>query len=195
MNEALIESIKQQALSDKVPIMEDEGLAFICQFLKEHNVKSLLEIGTAVGYSAICFASSKSDLTITTLEIDEQRYNQAVRNIAMANLTDRIKAFNNDARDFETAEMFDMILIDGPKTQNEKLLNKFEKNLKPEGYFIIDDVYLHGFVDHPEVIRTRRFRTLVRKLTQFRDNILNNDKYDARYYETGDGIITATRRK
>ena len=90
MNENLIESIKQRALADKVPIMEDESLNYVVNYLKENKITSLLEVGTAVGYSSICFANSNPKLKIVTLEKDETRYNIAVENIKLANLEKRI---------------------------------------------------------------------------------------------------------
>ena len=112
MNAILIETIKQKALEDKVPIMEDESLKYVVSFLKENNVTSLLEIGTAVGYSSICFASSNPELRIVTLEIDEKRYNIAQKNISLANLEDRITAILTDAREYDLDEKFDVLFLD-----------------------------------------------------------------------------------
>ncbi|HQB31956.1 MAG TPA: class I SAM-dependent methyltransferase, partial [Erysipelotrichaceae bacterium] len=164
MNRQLIETIKQKALSDKVPIMEDAGLNYVIAYLKDNNLSSLLEIGTAVGYSSICFASSNPKLKIVTLEKDEQRHNIAKENIRLAKLENRVAAVLADAREYDLNDMFDVIFLDGPKAHNQQLFERYLKNLKAEGTVIVDNVYFHGFVDNPELLEKKRLKPLVRKL-------------------------------
>ena len=195
INQELIEQIKQKALLDRVPIIEDEGLQFIIDFINEKDIKSMLEIGTAVGYSSICFASSKLDLTIVTLEKDQQRYNQAKNNISLAKLNDRINSVLTDAREFNLSQQFDCLFLDGPKAHNQQLLDLYLPNLKQDGYIIVDDVYFHGFIDHPETLKTKRLVPLVKKLSKFGNDRLNSEVYDCQYYQVGDGILIGRRRK
>ena len=195
INQELIEQIKQKALLDRVPIIEDEGLQFIVDFINEKDIKSMLEIGTAVGYSSICFASSQLDLTIVTLEKDQQRYNQAKNNISLAKLNDRINSVLTDAREFNLSQQFDCLFLDGPKAHNQQLLDLYLPNLKQDGYIIVDDVYFHGFIDHPETLKTKRLVPLVKKLSKFRNDMLNSEVYDCQYYQVGDGILIGRRRK
>ena len=195
INQELIEQIKQKALLDRVPIIEDEGLQFIADFINEKDIKSMLEIGTAVGYSSICFASSKLDLTIVTLEKDQQRYDQAKNNISLAKLNDRINSVLTDAREFNLSQHFDCLFLDGPKAHNQQLLDLYLPNLKQDGYIIVDDVYSHGFIDHPETLKTKRLVPLVQKLSKFRNDMLNSKVYDCQYYQVGDGILIGRRRK
>lgn len=195
INQELIEQIKQKALLDRVPIIEDEGLQFIIDFINEKDIKSMLEIGTAVGYSSICFASSKQDLTIVTLEKDQQRYDQAKNNISLAKLNDRINSVLTDAREFNLSQQFDCLFLDGPKAHNQQLLDLYLPNLKQDGYIIVDDVYFHGFIDHPETLKTKRLVPLVKKLSKFRNDMLNSEVYDCQYYQVGDGILIGRRRK
>ena len=195
INQELIEQIKQKALLDRVPIIEDEGLQFIVDFINEKDIKSMLEIGTAVGYSSICFASSKQDLTIVTLEKDQQRYDQAKNNISLAKLNDRINSVLTDAREYNLSQQFDCLFLDGPKAHNQQLLDLYLPNLKQDGYIIVDDVYFHGFIDHPETLKTKRLVPLVKKLSKFRNDMLNSEVYDCQYYQVGDGILIGRRRK
>ena len=194
MCEEVIREIKQKALDDRVPIMEDEGMDFLCRFLQEKNIKSLLEVGTAVGYSSIMMASHNPQLHIMTLEQDEERYVEAVYNIKRCGLANRINAVCTNAREFETDEMFDVIFLDGPKSHNQQLFERYEGNLNPGGYFIIDDVWFHGFVDNPELLKTRRLKKLVSKLKRFTDNMMNNTEYECTYLKIGDGVLIARRR-
>lgn len=194
-NIELIGEIKKEALENKVPIMEDDGLNYVLKFLKEKDIKSLLEIGTAVGYSSICFASSKSDLKIVTLEKDEVRYKKALENIHKVNLEDRITAILTDAREYTLDQQFDCLFLDGPKAQNQQLLENYSRNLKKGGYIVVDDVYFHGFVDHPETLNTPRLKPLVKKLTKFRNDMLNSSEYESQYLEIGDGLLICRRRE
>ncbi len=194
-NIELISEIKTEALENKVPIIEDDGLNYVLEFLKEKDIKSLLEIGTAVGYSSICFASSKSDLKIVTLEKDETRYKKALENIHKVNLEDRITAILTDAREFTLDQQFDCLFLDGPKAHNQQLLENYSRNLKKGGYIVVDDVYFHGFVDHPETLNTPRLKPLVKKLTKFRNDMLNSTEYESQYLEIGDGLLICRRRE
>ena len=194
-NIELIGEIKKEALENKVPIMEDDGLNYVLKFLKEKDIKSLLEIGTAVGYSSICFASSKSDLKIVTLEKDEERYKKALENIHKVNLEDRITAILTDAREYTLDQQFDCLFLDGPKAHNQQLLENYSRNLKKGGYIVVDDVYFHGFVDHPETLNTPRLKPLVKKLTKFRNDMLNSSEYESQYLEIGDGLLICRRRE
>ncbi len=195
MNKNLIETIKQKALIDKVPIMEDESLEYVINFLKENNITSLLEVGTAVGYSSICFAGAKEDLRIVTLEIDETRYNVAKENIKLADLEDRITVVLTDAREYDLNEKFDVLFLDGPKAHNQQLFERYLKNLKEDGTIIVDNVYFHGYIDNPESINKKRLRPLVRKLAKFREDMLKHPDFESEYIKIGDGLLICRRRK
>ncbi|MBQ3385293.1 MAG: O-methyltransferase [Erysipelotrichaceae bacterium] len=194
MCEEIIWEIKQKALDDRVPIMEDEGMDYLCRFLQENKVRTLLEVGTAVGYSSIMMAHCNPELRILTLEQDEERYTEAVYNIKRCHMEDRIDAVCTNAREYDTDEMFDVIFLDGPKAHNQRLFERYEKNLNPGGYFIIDDVWFHGFIDNPELMRSKRLKKLVSKLKQFTDNMMNNSDYECTYLKIGDGVLIARRR-
>ena len=194
MNNSLIEEMKEFALRNDVPIMEDDALFFLSQFVADHHIKSLLEIGSAIGYSSSFLALDNPQLRIVTVEIDEERSAMAVRNIEKAGLSDRIKVINCDAREYETDEQFDAILLDGPKAHNRELKKRLEGNLKKGGYLIVDDVYFHGLVNHLELVRTRRLRTLVRKIGEFQKELLEDPDYETTYIEIGDGLLTARKR-
>lgn len=194
MDDRIIEEIKRRALDDSVPIIEDDGLDFMVQFIENEHIKSILEIGTAVGYSSICFCKDNDDVTVVSIEKDEDRYRQAVENIRAVGLEDRITVINADAREYEAEGMFDLIFLDGPKAHNAELMARYEKNLKAGGYFAIDDVYFHGYVDNPAPIRTRRMRAMVRKMTAFQNELMNDPRYETTYIRTGDGILLAKKR-
>lgn len=100
-----------------------------------------------------------------------------------------------DAREFNLSQQFDCLFLDGPKAHNQQLLDLYLPNLKQDGYIIVDDVYFHGFIDHPETLKTKRLVPLVKKLSKFRNDMLNSEVYDCQYYQVGDGILIGRRRK
>lgn len=193
--EKLLTAMREYALEHDVPIMEDDALAFLSDFVVEKGIKTLLEVGTAIGYSSIALASNNPGLKILTLEIDEERAALAKENIRQVELNDFITVINCDARNYECEDSFDAILLDGPKAHNSQLLIRYEKCLKEDGYLIVDDVRFHGFIDNPDVVRTRRLRTLVRKFTEFKRQLLNNSEYECTELPIGDGLLIARRRK
>lgn len=195
MNEELIQEIKNRALEDGVPIMADEGIEYVKRFLKDNQVTSLLEIGTAVGYSSIVFASFVEDLQIVTLENDEQRYRQAVANIERAGLTGRIKPILADARGFSLEGRFRCLFLDGPKAHNEELYKIYRDNLTDDGIIIVDDVYLYGILDDPQRKIKRRLRPLVTKLRNFREEMLSDPAYESEYLKIGDGLLICKKRE
>ncbi|MBO4219001.1 MAG: O-methyltransferase [Erysipelotrichaceae bacterium] len=195
MNEELIAQIRQKAREDGVPIMDDEGIDYVADFLKRSRVDSLLEIGTAVGYSAIVFASCSEDLHIVTLENDEQRYRQAVENIAEAGLKERITPILTDARQYHLEGKFRCLFLDGPKAHNAELLKIYQDNLTDDGIIIVDDVYLYGILDDPGRKIKRRLRPLVQKLRDFREGMLSDPAYESTYLQIGDGLLICKKRE
>ncbi len=193
MNSQLIEELRKQGLNEGIPLMDEDGLYYICNFLAETGCESMLEVGTAIGYSAIVFAESNTGLRILTLEKDEERHNRALENIAQSECAGNIEAICTDARKYQCDRMFDVILLDGPKAHNSELVNHYENNLKDGGYFIVDDVYFHGYLDNPGVIRSRRLKSIVIKLARFRQELEANEKYETTYLEIGDGLLIAKK--
>ena len=129
-------SIKAYASREAVPIMQDEGCDFICSYIKEHSCKNILEIGTAIGYSSIRFASLAEDIKVTTIELDIDRHLKAVENFKAAGLSDRISAIHADALTCPLEGSFDLIFIDAAKAQYIKFFEKYKANLAPEGVII-----------------------------------------------------------
>ncbi|MBR0138453.1 MAG: O-methyltransferase [Erysipelotrichaceae bacterium] len=194
-NEELLEEMYSYALRNDVPIMESDGLNYLQFYFQQHGITSLLEIGTAIGYSAIAIASENPQLKrILTLEIDPERCEIARKYIERAGMSEIIEVVNCDCRSYKTEEMFDAVLLDGPKAHNQQLFERFEKNINPKGHIIVDDVYFHGFIDNQQVIRTRRMRQMVQKLQKFRDDLMNNPGYQVTYLKIGDGILTGEKR-
>ena len=164
-----ISEIKDYAKENNVPIMQDEGIDFICNYIKENNIKSVLEIGSAIGYSAIRFASINKDIKVTTIEKDNSRYKLAVSNINDIGLNDQIIIYNDDALCIDISDKYDLIFIDAAKSQYIKFFEKYKNNLNNSGVIVSDNLSFHGMVEHPELTNNRNTRQLVGKIKKYID--------------------------
>lgn len=192
---ALIREMKQYAEVNNVPIMMDEGIDFLTTFILKNHVKNILEIGTAIGYSAIMMALVDPNLKITTIERDEIRYLEALKNVKAFDLENRITLIYNDAFNVKLDEKFDLIFIDAAKAQNIKFFEMFERNLEYRGVIITDNLKFHGLVEKKEEeIKSKNLRALVRKIKDYIDYLKTNEKYNTEFFEVGDGISVSKRK-
>lgn len=185
----VIAQIRKYADENNIPIMLDDGIEYLTNYISKNNIKSVLEIGTAIGYSAIMMAITNPTITITTIERDEKRYLEALRNIKKLNLEDRINLIYNDALEVSLNNKYDLIFIDAAKAQSIKFFEKFEKNLNSNGTIITDNLAFHGLVKKKEEeIESRNVRALVRKIKDYIAFLKANDRYQTEFLEIGDGI-------
>ena len=193
---ALIKEIKEYAIDNKIPIMRQDGIDFLTTFIIKHQVKNVLEIGSAIGYSAIMMSLCSPNLKVTTIERDEERYLEAIKNIKKLKLEDRITLIFNDALKTKIEGKYDLVFIDAAKAQNIKFFELFERNLNDEGYIITDNMYFHGLVKKDEkTITSRNLRGIVRKIKDYITFLKNNEAYTTTIYEVGDGIAVSEKNK
>ena len=175
--------------------MVDEGIDFLTTFILKKHVRNVLEIGTAIGYSAIMMALVHPNVKITTIERDEKRYLEAVKNVKAFELEDRITLIYNDAFNVKLDEEFDLIFIDAAKAQNIKFFEHFERNLKTDGAIITDNLKFHGLVEKEEYeIKSKNLRALVRKIKDYIAYLKSNSRYDTEFFNIGDGISVSTKK-
>ena len=192
----MIENIKEKALQEKVPIIKDDGLAFILEYIKQHHCKEILELGTAVGYSAINMAVLDRDIHIDTIEKNTDMYNQAIVNIKNNNLDNQIDVYNMAIEDFISDRKYDLIFVDAAKAQYQKYMEKFIDNLSEDGAMIFDNMIFHGLIYQVDQIESKNLRNLVKKINIFRENVQNDNRFDIMFNDNiGDGILVLTRRK
>ena len=195
-----IDDIKLYAAKNSIPIMRDGGIDFICNYIKENKIKRILEIGTAIGFSAIEFASRAPDIFVTTIELDIDRHIKALQNIHDSGLEVRIKAINGDALKVELLDpqnqpqLFDMIFIDAAKGQYINFFQKYKENLSPDGVFISDNLSFHGMVD--DLTLTHNYSTikLVKKIRKYIDFLKQNTEFSTTFFANGDGISVSKRK-
>lgn len=191
-----IKNIRFYAKKNNIPIMQDKGILFLLEFLNNNKIENILEIGTAIGYSAIIMALTNKNIKIVSVERDEQRYLEAVKNIKKFNLEDRITLIFKDAIDLKIDKEFDLVFLDAAKGQNLNFFLNFSKNLKSKGFIITDNMSFHGYVNKDEnEIKSRNLRGLVRKIKQYRQFLETNDNYDTKFYDIGDGISVSQSKK
>ena len=191
----VIDGILKQAKDLKTPIIQTDAINLMIQLIKTSNIKNVLEIGSAIGYSAIMMATF-TECNVFTIERNLESYNQAVENIKEAKLEDRITIVYADALEYEISEdyQFDLLFIDAAKAQYTKFFEKYEKFLKPKGIVISDNLLFHGLVEHKELIESRNMKQLVRKINRFNDFLKNNKQYDTYIYKIGDGISLSIKK-
>ena len=191
-DENIIREIKNYADMNNVPIMADSGMRYLMNYVDKHSVRNILEIGTAIGYSAIMLCSVHPDVVVTTIERDEKRYLEAIKNIKKMKLEERIHLIYKDAFDVSFDEQFDLIFIDAAKAQNQRLFERFERNLAPEGTIITDNMNFHGLVEkNLEEIKSRDLRQLVRKVKDYHTFLENHYAYETEFLDVGDGIAVS----
>ena len=189
-----IKKIKEYAKLENVPIMQDDGIEFLTTFIIKNQVKTVLEIGTAIGYSAIKMALSSPNLKVVSIERDEKRYLEAVKNIKKMQLEDRITLIFKDALDVKLEDKFDLIFIDAAKSQSIHFFEQFERNLNDRGYIVTDNLNFHGYVfKKEEEIKSKNLRALVRKIKDYHKYLEENKKFKTEFYDIGDGISVSYR--
>ena len=187
-------SLKAYAAREAVPIIQDESSDFICKYIKDNNVKSVLEIGTAIGYSAIRFAQVRDDIKVTTIENDLDRYIVAKENIAKFELENRIDAINDDALTHELDGKYDLIFIDAAKAQYIKFFEKYKENLAEGGVIISDNLSFHGMVEDLSLTHNYSTKKLVKKIIKYINFLKENEEFDTEFFEFGDGISVSRKK-
>lgn len=181
--------IENYAKENNIPIMQKDGIEFLTNYIKEHNVKKILEIGCAIGYSAIRMCLVHDDVSVVTVERDESRYKEAIKNIKEFNLEKRINVIFDDAFNVDLSDKFDLIFIDAAKSQYIKFFEKFKNNLSKNGVIVSDNLDFHGLV-HKDLnqIESRNVRGIVRKLNNYIEFLNTNKEFKTDFYSIGDGI-------
>ncbi|WP_144476110.1 O-methyltransferase [Cytobacillus oceanisediminis] len=195
--DGILSEMEEYALLNGVPIMEQAGIETMLQLLRIQQPETILEVGTAIGYSAMRMAFALPQANIITLERDEDRYELAVDYIKRAGMQDRITQIKGDALELE-AEVgahapFDAIFIDAAKGQYKRFFELYSSYLKPGGMIITDNILFKGLVYNQEA-ESRRVRSLVKKIDEFNRWLAANEEYDTIILPIGDGVAVSKKR-
>jgi len=187
------DQIKAKAHLDKIPTMQEEGLFYCQHLILSQFLFSILEIGTGHGIWSITMALAHPLVKITTIELNPKRASIARENISAMNLSDRITVIEGDALTVDLHGAYDLILIDGPKSQNKVLFEKTYPFLNPKGYVLIDNLDFHGETTSMET-QSRDLKQLVRKINSFKAWIHNQSDFSVKEVDVGDGLLLVSRK-
>lgn len=183
----MLNDLKQYAKDHNVPIICDDGLLFLKKTIKQYQVKSVLEIGTAIGYSSIFMALEGCE--VTTFERDRNMIELAKKHIEP--YKDQIKLIAEDALLFDgDLGVYDMIFIDAAKAQYQKFFEKYTPYLKQGGIVVCDNLSFHH-LDIKKVSRSTR--QLIQKLQKFKTYLEIHPHYETTFYDVGDGMSITKR--
>jgi len=191
----VINELEIYAKENNIPIMMKDGIEYLCNYIKENNIKSILEIGSAIGYSSIMMALVDSNIKITTIEKNKERYALAVSNINKFNLNNRITILNEDALDSVINDKFDLIFIDASKGNNINFFNKYKSNLNNNGVIVTDNLSFHGLVEDESLVETKNQRGIVNKIKTYLEFLDNNEEFFTMYVPVGDKISISKRNE
>ena len=189
-----IKEMEEYAKEYNIPIMQHDGIEFLIKYIKENNIKNILEIGSAIGYSAIRMALVDKDIKVVTIERDEARYNEALKNIKKLGVENQIEIILGDAFDTNLNDNFDLIFIDAAKAQYIKFFEKFKHNLCNNGTIVSDNLEFHGLTHSDQSKLSRNVRGIVRKLNNYIEFLENNEEFNTEFLKIGDGIGISTRK-
>lgn len=189
MNKKELEKIKKEALEEHVPIIMDDTLEVISKILIEKRPNRILEIGTAVGYSAICFCEYlDKNGKIDTIERDIERIEKAKKNIKKAEVEEKINLYEGDAVEILPTlnEKYDVVFIDAAKGKYPFFLSEAMRMLNDNGIIIADNVLYKGYVMSD--YNKHKQRTAVRNLREYIKETTENPILDTKILEVGDGL-------
>ncbi len=189
MDKNELSKIKEKALEAHIPIIMDDTLEVMERYLKEEKPQRILEIGTAVGYSAICFTEFLADNgVIDTIERDAERVQEARENIKKTQVEDKINIYEGDAVEILPTlnEKYDAVFIDAAKGKYPFFLKEALRMIKPNGIIFADNILYKGYVMSD--YNKHKQRTAVRNLREYIKEVSENPNLETEILEVGDGL-------
>lgn len=189
-------SLEEKALAEYIPVIQPEVVQLLRVLLTAAGAKHLLEIGTAIGYSAIAFAEIlPPDGSVTTIDIKEEMLREARENFKKAGFADKITAVCGNALEVldNMNGTFDCIFMDGAKGQYNNFLPGCLRLLKPGGLLVSDNVLYRGAVAEEGFI-PRKHRTIIRNLKEFLEDISMRNELETTIIPIGDGVAVSLKK-
>lgn len=195
--EKLFKKMEEYGHANHVPIINENGLKVLLDTVRKYKPKRVLEIGTAIGYSALQIAANAAEgVEITTLELSEERARQARSFMEESPYNSQITILTGDAGKLleEISGSYDFVFIDAAKGQYPDYFRKIQPYLADDAVIAADNVLFRGYV-RGGVEAPRRFRTIVKRLREYLSMVENNPEYTTSIYDNGDGLAVSVRRK
>lgn len=199
VHDDLSREMQDYAQKFDVPIIQDQGLELMLQLLRIKQPATILEIGTAIGYSSLMMARHLPNTRIVSIERDKARYDEAVNYHKRSDINERVTLIKADALEIDNEDIpqgpFDVIFIDAAKAQYQKFFEKYESLLKEDGMIISDNLLFHGHIFDNNQKQSRNLKQLVRKINRYNDWLANHPNYDTLLLPIGDGVAISLKRK
>ena len=195
-NQEEFEILKKDALENHIPIIMDDTLEKIKEILEKENPKRILEIGTAVGYSASCFVRySSSDVIVDTIELDEERAKKAIENVKKIGVDKNINIMIGNAVEIlpTLSELYDIVFIDAAKSKYSIFLEEGIRLIRDGGLILADNVLYKGYVMSD--YNKHKQRTAVRHLREYIKEVTENPNLETEILEIGDGLAITRVKK
>ena len=192
LNTIELEKIKQKALEEHIPIIMDETLEVIEKYLSKNKPNRILEIGTAVGYSAICFTQFLAENgVIDTIEREADRVEEAKKNIKLAEVEDKINIYEGDAVEILPTlnNQYDVVFIDAAKGKYPFFLKEALRMINKNGIIFADNILYKGYVMSD--YNKHKQRTAVRNLREYIKEVSENPNLETEILEVGDGLAVS----
>lgn len=188
-----IEELEIFAKDNYVPIARRDVVAFLSKLIKDNNYKSILEIGTAIGYTSISLALVSKDIRITTVEKNIEMFKIANQNFIDFNVNKQIRNIHEDAILFYPDKKYDLIFIDASKKRNKYFFERFSKSLLPNGTIIVDNMNLEDLWVDAVQKKKDKYQKVNEDFIEYLHSLEDYD-VDVRY-EVGDGIAIVRRKE
>lgn len=194
-----IVKLETYAQHERIPIMDPVSINFLMQLVRLYKPKHILEIGTAIGYSALRMSEAYPETKITTIERNDRFYQEALINIKQFQKEDSINVIHGDAltvvKDFITHDeqpVFDFVFIDAAKAQYKRFFKLAEKLLTDDGVIISDNVLFKGLVVDNKGTQ-KRLSKLANKVRKYNKWLTERDDYETSIVPIGDGVAISVR--
>lgn len=189
-----VEKLRTYGEDNNIPIIHREVQEFIKTILKIYKPKKILEIGTAIGFSSIFFASNTPEASITTIELSDDMVEIASKNIIDYGFDDRIEILKGNALEIipQLTDKYDFVFIDAAKGQYIKFFELIEDKLSDKAVIISDNILFRGMVGDDDLVKRRKI-TIVKRLRKYLDLLVKKQDYTTSILQIGDGVALTVK--
>ncbi|WEK82230.1 MAG: SAM-dependent methyltransferase [Candidatus Phytoplasma pruni] len=187
LKEKTLQEIKTYAISHQIPIIHDETKLFLEKMITDNNFRDVLEIGTAIGYSALSMSNEKNNIQT----IEREYPNVQLAKDFLKNISHEIEVIWSEAFFYQPQKKYDFIFIDASKVQYEKLFKKYQFFLKDNGVIVCDNLNFHN-LDVNTISRSAK--RIITKLNSFKTFLTENREFKTIFKDIGDGLSISWKK-
>lgn len=197
-SKAYFAGMEKYALDNNIPIMDKQSMHFLKQLIRIKQPNYILELGTAIGYSALQMLDAYPQATIITIERDEARYKEALQYIQQHNKQERIQVLHGEAIQLLGAahirsKTFDFVFIDAAKGQYKNFFELIHPLVLKNGIIATDNVLFKGHVMNSNEAKSNRHKKLAEKINQYNEWLNKHPAYMTTFHPLGDGVSISVK--